>query len=167
MTAHRRDLISGILFALLAVGLFIYASGFPVPKKGPVAVGPGFYPRILAGLLGVFSAIQIIQALIKEATTKSHETDHIAPFWKDRTALILFLLTLASLILFPFVIRLLGFAITSFLFLSTLIYLLSKGNRSGRSRYMILVITLGITVVTYFVFRAFLQIPFPQGIFGS
>ena len=169
MTASKRDIIAGGVFGIGAVVLFAVASGYPVRSGQPVAVSPGFYPRILAMLMAVLSLIQIISAVA--ATVKAGKKDVPAEeplpgVWKDRNAFLLFCLTLGSLILYPFLMELLGFALTGFLFLGTLIYALSAGHRKGKALALIAALTLAITLLTYLVFRLFLRIPFPSGIFG-
>ncbi|MBU8914097.1 MAG: tripartite tricarboxylate transporter TctB family protein [Spirochaetales bacterium] len=167
MTIQRRDMISGAVFGAGAVALFVYASGFPLREGHAAAVSPGFYPRILAGILVVLSGIQISGAVLAEI--RSRRTDGgdageaLPPVWKDKNTFTLFCITLGALIAYPFVMRLIGFAVTGFLFLITLIYALSDGYRKGRQLAFIAGITVGITVLTYVVFRLFLKVPFPAG----
>lgn len=86
--------------------------------------------------------------------------------WKDRKSFGLFLFTVVALVIYPFVLRILGFTITGFLFLGSLIFALSAERRRGKDLILIAIVTVGVGVLTYFVFRRFLQIPFPTGVFG-
>jgi hypothetical protein len=160
MTAPRRDIISGAVFGVGAIILFTYAAGFPVREGQSAAVGPGFYPKLLAVLLGVLSLIQIISSFIADRK----ETENLPPIWKDRKSLKLLSITLAALIAYPFAMRLIGFAMTGFIFLGVLIFALSGGSRKGKQLVVIAAITVGISVLTYLVFRVFLRIPFPTGL---
>lgn len=132
------------------------------------AISPGFYPKLLAVLLGILSLIQIVTAVISELKIRNandgEDQKSMPPIWKDRHTFRLFLFTLGALIAYPFLMRLIGFAFSGFLFLGTLIYALSNGSRKGRQLIVISVVTVGISVLTYLVFRVFLKIPFPTGL---
>jgi hypothetical protein len=93
----------------------------------------------------------------------SASSPRMPPLWKDRRSLTLLLITTGALVLYPFVMRILGFTITGLLFLGTLITALSAGHRRGRNGLLIVGITIAIGILTYVVFRRFLNIPFPQG----
>jgi len=164
-------MISGAVFGAVAVALFVYASGFPVREGQAAAVSPGFYPRILAAILVVLSVIQISGAVLTEIRNRRADGESageaLPPVWKDKNTLTLFGVTLGALIAYPFVMRLIGFAITGFLFLGTLILALSGGYRKGKQLVFIAGVTVGISIVTYLVFRLFLKVPFPAGIIWS
>ena len=170
MTTTERDVISGVVFAAGSLGFYLYASSFPVREGRPIAVSPGFYPRLLAAILGGLAVIQIITAVVAEVRRRTlaagdEETPaHLPPIWKDRRSLGLFLLTLAALMAYPFLMRLAGFSVTGFIFFGLLVYALSAGHRSGRGPIVILAVTLGLTVLTFVVFRLLLQIPFPDAL---
>ena len=131
-------------------------------------MSPGFYPRILAALLVVLSVIQISGAVLAEIQNRRAAGGiagaALPPVWKDKNTFTLFCITLGALIAYPFVMRLTGFTITGFLFLATVILALSDGYRKGRQLAFIAGITVGITLLTYLVFRLFLKVPFPAGI---
>lgn len=172
MTTTQRDVISGVVFAAGSLALYLYASGFPVREGRPIAVSPGFYPRLLAVTLGALAVIQIITAVVAEARRRARATGdeetpaHLPPIWKDRRSLGLFLLTLAALVVYPFLMRLVGFPVTGFIFIGLLVYGLSAGHRSGRGLLVMLAVTLGLTVLTFMVFRLLLQILFPDALIG-
>lgn len=168
MTVQRRDIISGTVFGVGAAVLFVYASGFPVREGHAAGVSPGFYPRIVAAILMLLSVIQISGAVLADIRNRRADgknAGEIMPnFWKNKNTFTLFCITLAALIAYPFVMRLIGFAFTGFLFLLTLILALSDGYRKGRQLAFIGGITVGITLITYLVFRLFLKVHFPAGI---
>lgn len=171
MTIQRRDMISGAMFGVGAVALFVYASGFPVREGHVPGVSPSFYPKIVAAILLLLSVIQISGAVLVEIRNRravGKNAGEIMPkIWKDKNTFTLFCITLAALIAYPFVMQLIGFAFTGFLFLLTLIFALSDGHRKGRQFAFIVGITVGITLITYLVFRLFLKVPFPAGIIWS
>jgi len=174
MTTTRRDIVSGTVLGAAALGLYIYVSAFPVREGQSPAISPGFYPQMLALFLVTLALIQVGTALrdvwrrrapsVSEATASPAPTQQMRPLWKDRRSLGLLLFTTAALILYPFLLRILGFTITGVLFLGSLITALSAGHRRGRNGLFIVGITIAIGVLTYIVFRRFLNIPFPTGV---
>lgn len=191
MTTTRRDIVSGTVLGGAALGLYLYVSTFPVREGQSPAISPGFYPQILALFLVALALIQIVTALAavwkrrsvpgtaassqageqtrdgEEAATRSStaaSANQMAPLWKDGRSLGLLLFTIAVLILYPYLMRILGFTITGLLFLGSLITALSAGHRRGRNGLLIVGITLAIGILTYVVFRRFLNIPFPTGV---
>ncbi|MDA3949389.1 MAG: tripartite tricarboxylate transporter TctB family protein [Spirochaeta sp.] len=169
MTTTRRDIVSGTVLGAAALGLYLYVSAFPVREGQSPAISPGFYPQMLAFFLGTLALIQIGTALRdvwkrRSLPTAAPSDTHMAPLWKDRRSLGLLLFTTAVLILYPFLMRILGFTITGLLFLGSLITALSAGHRRGRNGLLIVGITIAIGVLTYVVFRRFLNIPFPTGV---
>lgn len=195
MTTTRRDIVSGAVFGAGAITLYQYVSAFPVREGQSPAISAGFYPRLLALFLAVLAIIQIGTAIVTELrvsrasspqgdgtspgtdTSAQGDGDSAAaassvgiptmrPIWKDRGSFVLFLVTVAALVIYPYLLRVLGFAITGFLFVGTLIFALSAERRKGKDLIFIVAITLGIAVLTYIIFRQFLEIPFPTGVFG-
>lgn len=164
MTTYRRDVISSAVFGVAAVILYIYVASFPVRQGQPAAVSAGFYPKILAGALGVLAVIQAVSAVVARTRSTGGSAPDRVRFWKDPASLRLLLFTLLMLVAYPFVMRLLGFALTGLLFLGTLIFALSRDQRRGKQTWIILGTALAIGVVAFIVFRYFLNIPFPRGL---
>ncbi len=167
MTTTRRDIYAGAFFAVGAAAFYTYAAGFPVREGQAAAVSAGFYPQLLAAFLGVLALIQIGQAVLAETKARrsaAGNADEMPAVWKSRSTALLFVLTVVALLAYPFFLRLFGFAITGLLFLGTLIVALSATHRRGRDLWFIAGITVGIAILTYLVFRAFLEIPFPSGV---
>jgi len=169
MTTSRRDIITGAVFGIGAIVLFAVTSGYPVREGQALAVSPGFYPNLLAALLALLSLLQISTAIFVEMKGRKNRVDReeqLPPIWKDRNTFTLFCITLVSLVIYPLLTQFAGFAITGFIFLGVLIYTLSAGNRKGKALIFVGVVTLAITLLTFLVFRLFLKIPFPSGIFS-
>ncbi len=190
MTTYRRDIISSVFFGTGAIILYAYVAQYPVREGQPAAVSAGFYPKILAFALGILAVVQLVTTVVKERRARAAvhaaasetaargesvaESDagtaaQTAPaevkLWKDATAFKLLMLTFVSLVVYPFLMELVGFFISGIAFLGTLIFALSRDQRRGTQRWIIIAITLGIGILTYIVFRHFLNIPFPRGIF--
>lgn len=169
MTTVRRDIVSGTVLGAAALGLYIHVSAYPVREGQSAAISPGFYPQMLTLFVITLALIQIGTA-VREAWKRRSPDESAAseyqmrPLWKDGRSLTLLLITTVALVLYPFVMRIFGFTITGLLFLGTLITALSAGHRRGRNGLLIVGITLAIGLLTYVVFRRFLNIPFPQGV---
>ncbi len=156
MTKKNSDIIAGIVFFAFA-GLLYIASGFmPTRTGGIAALNTGFYPRILAILLAVLSVLMVIEALRTQNTMK------VQSWWNSRTAFLMFLVTLVMLILYVFIMKTLGFATASFVFITSLMWMLT--DKQGRKPVLILGVSMGITAIIYIIFKMILSIPFPQGL---
>lgn len=169
MTIVRRDIVSGSVLGAASLGLYLHVSTYPVREGQSAAISPGFYPQMLTLFLLTLAVIQIgtaVRNALKQRAQglSSSSSQQMQPLWKDRRSLTLLLITLGALVLYPFVMRILGFTITGLLFLGTLITALSAGYRRGRNVLLIVGTTIAIGLLTYVVFRRFLNIPFPQGV---
>ncbi len=157
MTKKRSDIIAGVVLFAFAGILFISAGFMPTREGVAQALNTGFYPRLLAIILAVLSVLLVI-----ETTRKNDDTKKVGPWWESFSAFILFVVTLGLLILFPIVMTTLGFATASFMFITSLVTLLSEKGK--RKPLMIIGISFGITLVVYVVFKMVLEIPFPVGL---
>ena len=111
--------------------------------------GPGFLPFGLALILSVFALVLILQNWKKGESA--------APFWPERTWLRP-LLGVVIFLLYAFVIGILGFIPTTFLFLVVWMWGIE------RIRWItLLVISVTVTAVLYFIFEFFLEVPLPAG----
>jgi len=154
----RGNIVTGAVLLFGSIFLNFYAGTFPVREGVSAVLNAGFYPRLLAFLLGGLSILLIIASVVK----KTEATEQKKPLWKSRESFLLFLLTLGALVLYPFVMTIFGFALTGFAFILLLVSSLSE--KGTRQPFVILLVSIGITVLTVLVFQVFLRIPFPSGI---
>lgn len=182
MTIAQRDIISGTVIAAGAAAFYLYADSMPVRQGQALAISPGFYPRLLALMMLVFSGIQIVTSLLtmrRERAAVAAGAAHgdtagveAAPpaqtgaMWKDRRAVTLFSIVLGALIAYPIVINYIGFTLTSLLFVGGTTVALSTARGERREQLTMAAVTIGITLIVWLVFRLMLRIPFPQGVFG-
>jgi putative tricarboxylic transport membrane protein len=157
MTEKKKDLISSIGVLGFAGILYQAAKGLPTRKSVSVVLNTGFYPQMLAIILAVLAVLLLISSLTKKTDSRESEK-----FFKNRESLGLFLLTLLLLVLFPLGMELLGFIVTCFAFILTMVLLLT--GRFHRNVPLSIVVSLGITLLIYGVFKLLLGIPFPSGI---
>jgi ABC-type Fe3+-siderophore transport system permease subunit len=159
MTKRKSDIIAGIsLFAFSGV-LYIGAGFMPTRSEGSKILNTGFYPRMLAIILAILSVILVIETIQKYKKEGDKESE---VFWKNSKSFFFFATTLVLLTLFPFVMKVLGFALTSFLFIAIMVWLLSEKN--NRHPLKIVLVSVGIAAIVYVVFKIILAIPFPTGI---
>ncbi len=152
------DITAGAVLLIGSIVLYLYAGTFPVRKGVSPVLSAGFYPRLLAFILGGLSILLIITSVVK----KTAEAAEKKPFWQSKESFRLFVLTLGALVLYPFMLTFLGFAVTGFAFILLLVSSLSE--KESRRPLIIVSVSAGITVLTVLVFQVFLRIPFPSGI---
>jgi hypothetical protein len=114
--------------------------------------GPGFLPFGLAVILIALS-IALIASQWKKGSGK-------ALFWPERTWVRPLLGTIAFA-LYAFLIDLIGFLPTTFIFLILWMWIIE-----GISWRQIATVSIGVTVVLYMIFGYFLEVPLPGGIFS-
>jgi hypothetical protein len=151
------NIVTGVVLLLGSILLNFYAGTFPVREGVSAVLSAGFYPRLLAFILGGLSILLIITSVVK----KTEVSEERQPVWKSRESFRLFLLTLGALVVYPFMLTLFGLALTGFAFILLLVSSLSE--KGSRRPLVILLVSLGITVITVLVFQVFLRIPFPSG----
>lgn len=156
MTKKNMDILAGIGFFAFAGLLFIAAGFMPTREGGIPALNTGFYPRLLSIILAVLSVLMIIEAIRKQYVQKDVEA-----WWTTKAAFSLFAVTLILLVLYPFIMKFLGFATASLIFITTLTWMLS--DKAHRRPLVIGGISLALTVIVYIIFKMVLAIPFPQG----
>ncbi len=152
------DITAGAVLLIGSISLYLYAGTFPVRKGVSPVLSAGFYPRLLAFILGGLSILLIITSVVK----KTAEAAEKKPFWQSKESFRLFVLTLGALVLYPFMLTFFGFAVTGFAFILLLVSSLSE--KESRRPLVIVSVSAGITVLTVLVFQVFLRIPFPTGI---
>jgi len=157
MTKKNMDILVGIIFFALAGFLFIMAGQMPTRDGGIAALNTGFYPKMLSILLGVLSILVIIGGIRTQ-----YETEKTQIWWATKSALIMFVVTFVLLIAYPFIMKSLGFATASFIFISSMTWMLS--GKENRKPVFMFGITIVLTTIVYIIFKMILAIPFPQGL---
>ena len=114
--------------------------------------GPGFVPFFL----GLTLAILSIMAFVFPDTQKK-----MAAFWSDWQKGQGIIFIFAGLVVYLFLVKILGFYIDTFLLMT---FLLKMFGETGIKRPLLIsLLTVG---VTYLIFHKLLFIPFPQGLLG-
>jgi putative tricarboxylic transport membrane protein len=149
----KANIACGLVGMAFSAFAFIQTLGF---KKFPlVPVGPEFFPRYLAAGLFICSAILIIQALVTKPK-KEEKAPTISPF--DKGMLRLFI-GIAIIVLYAVLWEPVGFLIVTPLAMVAIMLL------CGYRRYFMMVIfSLGTTLVVFGAFSFFLNVNMPLGI---
>ena len=111
--------------------------------------GPGFLPFGLALILSILALVLILQNWKKGESA--------APFWPGRTWLRPFL-GVGIFLLYAFLLGILGFIPTTFLFLIVWMWVIERIRWST-----LLGISVAVTAVLFFIFEYFLEVPLPTG----
>ncbi len=146
----RRNRFSAIALLVFALVVGFKAGTFPLGNLK--SIGPGFFPLVLATLLGLLSLVLLISSF-----TSPEEKE--PPRWPKRWVGIV--AVLASLFAYGFLLKFLGFPLTTFLFSLALLkygypksWLIPMGG------------ALATTFFTLLIFKYWLGTPFPAGWVG-
>ena len=148
------DIFGGALGVL--IGLFAIWEGTKMPADVVMKIGPSFFPNILGGLLILFSAILMINALRGKSKGK------VEPYRLSDKGTQRGLITLAAGIVFCLVLDPLGFIPCSIIFLTFIMLVMGK-----RSALPILVAPSLITLAVWLVFEKVLSLSMPAGVLAD
>lgn len=147
----KRNLFSSLFFILFS--LYICWQSIDLGFGSFAKPGPGFI-SLLAGIsLGLISLIIFVGAVLATKTAEHPSKQHIP--WSP------LLITFASLVGFTILVKPLGFNLTAFLFLVTLLRAVAKKGWT-----VTLLASFGIALGTYVIFELFLQSQLPEGFLG-
>lgn len=147
MTSQRTaDIISGIFLA--AVGILIVYAAFQIKSVFGERLPPGTLPLVLGSITVVTGALLSVRAYFYKGQEMFVE-------WPDREGWCRLIVTVVFLLVYLFLIEILGVAVASFLFSFSLIYYLD--GRILRSLY----VSVPTAVVIQLLFVKFLQLSFP------
>lgn len=118
--------------------------------------GPGFFPFLAGTILGILSVLNLLKAIAKKEPGKE-DLEKLGPGkkWKNIS------LTLAILFAYPLMLRLMGFAFSTFILFVVLLRFIEPLRWS-----IVLRVAGGVAILTFLIFQYFLKIQFPKGIFG-
>jgi putative tricarboxylic transport membrane protein len=144
-----RDGVAGVV--LLAGSLFLLWMARSLPHPPLVPVGPAFYPRILLTIIAVLSLALVVSA------ARALRRPSPAPT-RYRLVLIAFAVFTGYVFLLPW----LGYRLATGLFVGVMQAVLELPR--GRGGWALLaVVALGTSLVTYYVFEAYLSVLLPRG----
>ena len=152
MLATRRstDIATGVFLAVLGLTAAVASTGIDEGAGGQLH--PRTFPMILGGLMAIGGAVLAVQA----AVAKSGGAKAIA--WPGRDGRKLLLIAMASLVFYVAISQVLGFVISSLIFVPGFI------RYFGRYSYWVAgSCALGLAAFIYLVFIRLLQLTLPIG----
>ena len=151
---RKANIACGVVGMAFSTYAFVQTLGF---RKFPlVPIGPEFFPRYLAVGLFICSAILIIQSLVTKPKKNEEKAPTISPFDKGMQRL---LVGIGIIIAYAALWEPLGFLIATPLSMIAIMLLL------GYRKYLMMIIfSLGTTLVIFGAFSFFLNVTMPLGI---
>lgn len=147
----KADVGTGIGLLLLSAWIFWYASGYS--KATIYYYGPNFFPQILAMAMCVCAIILIVKALRGKSLELS-DSIHFRGFLR-------MLIAIGICIGYLFLMQLIGFAMGTIVFLFVLMMYIGQQGLVKRIFSSVVV-----AFIVWAIFRYFLIIPLPTGIFS-
>lgn len=144
----RSDVIAaGLLFALSAA-VFVVSADFPSGRGGDP--GAAFFPRLITGAIAVLALV----LLVKHVTTDERRTHEINPIVVRRLVIVTAFPTL-----YIFVMPIVGFPLTTVVFLAALMW-----YSGARSAPIVAGSSIGVMLGLYYLFGVLFQVPLPEGL---
>jgi len=144
---NNKDVLGGGILVLFS--LWFYLTSQAIPTGSITGMPPSFFPSFLAICLGVCSVSLLVKG-IKDVLQGKPETSSQTKDGKT----VLFLL--GFLTLYVFLLNIIGFIVTTILYLTAVMLLLKAGSIKK-----ILLISVVITLGTYYIFGNLFNIPLP------
>jgi hypothetical protein len=150
------NIVTAILLVLMIGGIFYSTKDYPKLIEG--ALGPGEWPRLIAILLAIFTVLLLGNTFIsKPDNTGEREKDPIQ--FNSGGVKRVFTIS-GTLILFVLILQILGFLISSFVFI--ILVMLVMGERRVK---WLLGTGFGITLGIWVVFELLLKLMLPRSVF--
>lgn len=154
----HRDILSGSFLLLLAVGVFVHASGIP-RLFAAVDVGSGFMPRLASSLLALVSLIIIRNGFRLQAGARQGEGT------KEDTHAAGVAGTIVAIAVYTLAMGYLGFIVSTALYLAAQFSILAPLNK--KTTPVIIILSLVLPVLIYFVFEHGFSLILPSNVFVS
>jgi len=147
----KADIVAATCLLLVSFLVFWISKDFPSSKTG---IGVSTFPKLLAGLLIIFSIVIIIQAIKNSSFSKKE------PIFKEfKKGHKLIIAVIIILIIYIHTLEVLGFILSSFLLLITLMFIFGE-----RRKIILLLVPLLFSVILYLVFSKMAMVFLPEGI---
>jgi len=117
----KADIVAAICLLLVSLLVFWISKDFPSSKTG---IGVSTFPKLLAGLLIIFSIVIIIQAIKNSSFSKKEPT-----FKEFKKGHKLIVAVIIILIIYIQMLEVLGFILSSFLLLITLMFVFGERRK--------------------------------------
>jgi putative tricarboxylic transport membrane protein len=146
------DQRSSLFWLLLSISIFIESLRLGIGTPGNP--GMGFMSFGASGLLGILSVVLFVRSSLKKEKAVAAPL-FSGKLWKRA------LFVLISLVLYSRLLPVAGFLISTFLLMTLLFWILER-----KKVWLVFVLSLLTTAVTYYVFSIALNCQFPSGLLG-
>ena len=151
----RAETVAATIFMLL--GVFVIKSSTALIYMTDIGPGPGFFPLWLGILLIFLGLILVVQNVISMRKNDQKTSEIEEPLWPGvagatRVGIVIFALLAVS-----FLITRIGFILSIFILISSLLYTLGKQKISTT-----LIVAFSGSFGVYFLFTKFLYVELPQ-----
>ncbi len=144
------DIGAGIGFLFLSIGTFWKA--YEYRQTVIYIYGPNFFPQILSVLLGICAVFLIVRAFQGKALPQTEQI--------DPRGFLRMILAIALCVGYLLLMQVIGFAIATVVFLFVLMTFLRQQGMLQR-----VASSIGVALCVWAIFRYFLVIPIPTGMF--
>jgi hypothetical protein len=153
VTVDRQNLVGGLFW--LGLSIFVCLISIKEDLGGVNSPGPGFFPFLSAVVLG-FSAI----ILLVTSSLRKKKESFITDLWTGlKWSKVIWVLV--SLFLYPFLLPILGYLITTVGLLTVLFSILGRSKAWVRGVNAVI-----ITLISYVIFYFLLNVRLPKGFLG-
>ncbi|WP_157886476.1 tripartite tricarboxylate transporter TctB family protein [Planococcus versutus] len=151
--------------ALIVLCIIIYVQGGNLPSLNEAYFSAGSFPRLIAALLILLSAILIISKMNelrkkKPTEDKISTQKQLAAFYMEYRLVVL---TTVVFFVYIFLLQFIGFVVSTILFIIGAAILI--GYRKGKEVLTVSAVAVILTLSMYFFFENVLHVRFPSGIF--
>lgn len=161
MFQKYKDVICGGALILLGIGLF--AASFGIKSVALNLIKADFFPRLDAALLVILGLILIVTGLSNVRHVQAEEAEQ-PPFWKNDSTVSM-LETLALVAVYVFLMKPVGFIISTFLYLvAQMVVLTPREKKTRKNVALFVVISLITSFAIYLVFVKVFYLMLPAGI---
>jgi hypothetical protein len=160
MSERKRDAWVTAIFCLLVGGLIVVdTNNYPDVQGQGFGQGPGFYPKLLAGILIFLGALIVFKEWAFKGSEIAEQT-RAKPNIKYLPVVFL----IAQSVALIFLMKYLGFVMSSFFLIILTVFLI---RRPTNIKFMgqDLIFSVGMTALVYLVFEIFVGIDLPNSIF--
>lgn len=143
---HNMDFLAGLLMIVVGAGAFYMAMSFPFGSA--LRMGPGYFPRVLAGILIAFGVFVLVRGLISGERIEGRWG------WKPLGLIVLALVSF-------------GWTMENFGFFPALAVLIIVTSLAGTEFKLteVLMLTVGLSIFAWAVFIYGIGLPYP--LFGG
>ena len=140
------------IFIAVSLYAFFTARTFPPGSNG--ALGPGFFPQVLAVLVIFLSVLELVGS--RNAVIPENQRE-VTLFRKENLKV---WLSVAAVIVYIWTLKYIGFKIMTPIYLFAMLFFFKV-----RNKLVLAGVPLGITMLLYYVFSVLLHVQLPQGVF--